>query len=207
MRRTLLAAAAALVIGAGSLTACSSQSSTTNAAGSRPDPSDYTAVVDSGSNGSRMFLYANASTESATEVELEYSFDPKAGSIPGFAGLASYAADPSAAGPSGIAPLLAGLTTYLDQNSIPKSEVPVSVMATAGMRELDQVNPQAVTAIYASVSETVSASGFPIGEVGTISGQREGLYSWADVNYGLGTFGSDKPAEPRGIVEVGGASA
>lgn len=158
----------------------------------------YVAVVDAGSSGSRIYLYELAPGDGLGTIEavFEDSGDPA---------LSSFADDPGQAGPRGLQPLLHELDAELVTRGLSAAEVPVSVLATAGMRHVDEANPDASAAIYASVSDVISAAGHRVGEVGTITGQHEGLYSWADVNYGTGGF--EPGRTPAGIVEVGGASA
>lgn len=154
----------------------------------------YLGVIDAGSSGSRIHLYSIAG-HTVSEVDLASSeIDTP---------LASFAAEPSQAGPAGIDPLLTDLDTFLNDTKVPASDITVSVMATAGMRK---VAPDAATAIYASASSAITEAGFTLGTAETITGDQEALYTWTDANDLSGSWTS-AAAHPVGIVEVGGASA
>jgi hypothetical protein len=160
----------------------------------------YLAVVDAGSSGSRVHFYRVVPDDAFIDIQELLQLHP-----PGLDALSSFEGHAEQAGPQGIQPLLAVLDTYLASNHIPKSQVPVDVLATAGMRLLAQTNPTEADAIYRSVHDTIAGEGYRVGEIRTISGTDEGLYSWADVNYLYRNFHLNKPT--KGIIEVGGASA
>jgi hypothetical protein len=178
----------------------------------------YTAVIDAGSSGSRIYLYETRKTKTFIEIR-----SPELANARVTPGLSSYGEDTgklsvTAAGTS-LMPLLATLQDYLVANNIPKQEVPVYVMATAGMRQIDRQNPDLSRAIYRHVENTIKNEGYPLGTksvaavpgvetlgpIGTLSGQNEALFGWLDVNYLMGNF--DTNAQTVGIVEMGGASA
>lgn len=119
--------------------------------------------------------------------------------------LASFRKQPAQAGPEGVAPLLDLLRTQLQTMGVDPATVAVNVLATAGMRELKRASPAAVRAIYASTRAAIAVAGMPAGRVGTISGRSEGIYSWTGANYLRGVF--NRGVAPKGIIEVGGASA
>ena len=160
----------------------------------------YLAVVDAGSSGSRIYLYKANSASGSTDIQDLAQIHPH-----GLDGLSSYEGNTGQAGPQGIRPLLDSLDAYLAANDISKNRVAVEVLATAGMRLLEQGNPPAAQAIYRSVRETIAGDGYQSGQIRTISGADEGLYSWADVNYLYRNFQPNRAT--AGIVEVGGASA
>ncbi|MFM0515170.1 hypothetical protein [Paraburkholderia sp. RL17-373-BIF-A] len=164
--------------------------------GATPTPT-YSAVVDAGSSGSRIYLYKSVPSNDFGTIEtlLDYTSI----SIPD---LSSYAGNPAQAGPHGVQPLLDQLTQYLRSNHLQEGHVRVSVLGTAGMRSVAR---GAATAIYDSVTKSISSSHYTVANVGTISGQEEGLYAWASVNHLKNTF--QDHATPYGIIEVGGASA
>jgi hypothetical protein len=156
--------------------------------------SQYIAVIDAGSSGSRVHLY-EASERRVSEVALDRSESD----IP----LASFADTPNMAGPEVIEPLLAELENAADQSNISPEEITVNVMGTAGMRK---VEPEAAADIYKSARDSIRAAGFVAGTTETITGDDEALYAWTDTNDLVGTF-TDSSQKPVGIVEVGGASA
>lgn len=168
-------------------------------AGIQPAPA-YLAVIDAGSSGSRAHLYRierNAQRVAVADLA-EFTED-------GLAALSRFGAQPAAAGPQGMQPLLRRVAAYLDSQAIPKSAVRVDVLATAGMRLLAEADPKAARAVYASVQETVARDGFRPGQADTISGADEGRYAWVDVNYLSRSF--DEGGQTQGIIDVGGASA
>jgi hypothetical protein len=147
-----------------------------------------------------MYLYRTVPDKTFIDIQDLVQLQP-----PDLNGLSSFESSVGQAGPHGIQPLLDMLNAYLDRNHIPKSEVPVDVLATAGMRLLEQSNRPAADAIYQSVRDAIARDGYRAGEVGTISGMDEALYSWADVNYLERNFHLNQAT--KGMVEVGGASA
>lgn len=156
----------------------------------------YMAVIDAGSSGSRIFLYER--TWAGSELRVQQLFTDTGGQA-----LSNFAGDPAAAGPQGVQPLLDKLTTRLDQLGLTRDQVQVNLLATAGMRLVDE---SAAALIYGSARNTIVASGLRPGRVETLTGQYEGIYAWVDVNNLAGRL-SAGASEPLGIVEVGGASA
>lgn len=160
-----------------------------------PD-SRYVAIIDAGSSGSRIYLFKAVKSNGSREAQdlMEYE-----GRGPG---LSSFSAAPEAAGEKGVAPLLGRLADYLKDHGVEKQSVEVNVLATAGMRLLDG---GAQRAIFESVRRYIAGQSFGVGDVETISGDMEAIYSWVDVNFLLGTFRDRRPT--IGVVEIGGASA
>lgn len=156
--------------------------------------SQYIAVIDAGSSGTRLNLYQQAQ-DSVTAVELENSKMD----VP----LASLSADPAQAGAEAVDPLLQPLAEFAKEQNIAVEDITVNVLSTAGMRKVDAA---AAEQIYESVDESITAAGFALGKTETITGAQEGLFAWADANSLKGTLGNSKK-DPIGIVEVGGASA
>lgn len=165
--------------------------------GATNDVFSYTAVVDAGSTGSRIYLYRSTKSENFGSVQTLLSYQPS-----NLNGLSSFGGDPAEAGPQEIQPLLDYLSAYLSHEKLLKSQVDIGVMATGGMRGVDQATS---SAIYGSVRDAIEKSGYVPGKIETISGAEEGLYSWVDINYLEGTLKAR--TKPVGLVEVGGASA
>lgn len=159
-------------------------------------PSSYVAVIDAGSSGTRLALYESAPDTQATRVYRAPSNTP---------GLSSFAANPSAAGPEAVTPLLDQLRTHLDGEGIAIADVPVALLATAGMRRLKLNDPAAAREIFASTRAAIEESGFPLRANKVLPDFQEALLAWLDANARAGTL--DTPAADIGIVEVGGASA
>lgn len=160
------------------------------------------AVVDAGSSGSRIYLYKITPDESFIRIKELFNNKDVPHGLSWYDGTQGADSAPGNAGASGIQPLLAKLQVYLETIGIAKNSVTVSVLATAGMRLVDA---DTSSAIYQSVKSTIKANGFVVRQVGTLSGQNEGLYAWADVNYLAGNFKAGTATQ--GIVEVGGASS
>lgn len=162
--------------------------------------SSYHAVVDAGSSGSRIHLYRISRADAGTAIT-----DVAQLASAGGDGLSSYQAQSEQAGQRGLQPLLQALNGWLQARQIGRDTVAVDVLATAGMRLLEQDDAPAAQAIYRSVRRIIQDYGYRDGELRTISGDEEGLYAWADVNYLQGNFRQGR--RTAGMVEVGGASA
>ncbi len=158
----------------------------------------YVSVIDAGSSGSRIALYEDGSQPLGSPNRLM----EKKPSVPP---LSDFESNPNEAGPKGIGPLLDELDAYLLTKGIDKSSVSVSVLATAGLRNVEQRDPAAEAAIIASVTAYIPTRGYVVGEVTIMSGQREALYAWIDANASDGTL--DDGDNNIGIVEIGGSSA
>ena len=167
----------------------------------RPQES-LVAVVDAGSSGSRIHLYKTTPDDSFVKIRQLFTNKDVPHELSWYDGNRGDDSAPGRAGASGIQPLLSVLAAYLDSNVIAKDQVSVSVLATAGMRMVDA---KTADAIYQSVKSTIANNGFSVRQVGTLSGQNEGLYAWADANYLAGNFKTGTATQ--GIVEVGGASS
>lgn len=175
--------------------ALSAASLPASAAPSGPTPT-YVAVIDAGSSGTRLGLFETA--EGIT-VEQVYRAPQRS------AGLSSFAANTSAAGPEAVQPLLDQLTGYLGDQGIALDDVPIALLATAGMRRLKLEDPVATREIFASTRTTLDASGLPVLANRILPDTQEAILAWLDANAKAGTL--QTPAKDVGIVEVGGASA
>lgn len=158
----------------------------------------YVAVVDAGSSGSRIALYEDGEQPLGSPNRLMEE-KPK---VPP---LSDFESNPAEAGTAGIGPLLDALDAYLVTNSIEKSSVSVSVLATAGLRNVEQRDAAKAAAIVGAVTAYIPTRGYAVGEVAIMSGQREALYAWLDANASDGTLADGD--NNIGIVEIGGASA
>ena len=178
------------------LTACSTSSYP------KRSPEKLTAVVDAGSSGSRIFLYKTTPDGAFVQIKQLFTNKNVPNGLSWFDNTQGTDSAPGKAGALGIQPLLTALKTYLDHNGIRHNQVSVSVLGTAGMRMVDA---DTSSAIYQSVRNTITSNGFTVQQLGTLTGQNEGLYAWADVNYLAGNFKAGKVTQ--GIIEVGGASS
>jgi hypothetical protein len=165
----------------------------------------YEVVIDAGSTGNRVYVYKQSEGNNAipdiTVQNLDKIKDKDGNKIK-----IKNKNDLPLAGNDvnqTIKPLLDLAKAYLQNKNVEINTVPVSVLATAGMRVLANENESKVIAKYAEVQAIIESAGFKVNSVRTILGTDEGLYSWLDINYN-----NLKEAKPtKGIIEVGGASA
>ncbi len=141
------------------------------------------AIVDVGSSGSRLYIYAKNSGQNVWQVAFSKKITP---------GLSSVSVD--------------HVDEYLNQliQMKPSKPMPISVYGTAGMRLLPQLQQQlryqAVTTWFEQHSEWI------LKQARTITGQEEGVYAWFAVQEELGALG--KPLKDlNAVIEIGGASA
>lgn len=155
----------------------------------------YAIIVDAGSTGSRLHLF-QYETEGHSLPVIKDVFTDKTK-----IGLATFAKNPEQAGES-LKPLFDKAYDYvLNTLQADPAKVHVSVMGTAGMRLIKKYEE---ILIYINVYEYLNEHyPFQVGSVETISGKKEGIYDWIDVNYLLGNF--DKK-NTIGTIDMGGAS-
>jgi len=163
---------------------------------SSAEGTSYVAVIDAGSSGTRLTLFARAADVTADRIYRAPTGTP---------GLSSFATRPAAAGPEAVQPLLDQLRSQLEAEGIAVADVPVALLATAGMRRLALDDPAAARAILASTRATIGDSGFPLRANRILPDTQEASLAWLDANAAAGTL--DRPADDIGILEVGGASA
>lgn len=162
---------------------------------------NYLVLIDAGSSGSRAYTYQITTPEGGgVPTRIEQRSDAKVQP-----GLSSFKAEPAKAGES-IQGLLAAEGSVL--SALPeacKEKTPVAVMATAGMRLLEEEagGDAAAKAIYAAVADQVKAAGLDLRFAGTISGAQEAVYAWLTANYALDRLAGD---ETVGALDLGGAS-
>jgi len=145
-------------------------------------------VIDAGSTGSRLHIYAYDVDVNNTPREINEIFSKKI--QPGF---------------STIGTDQASVNQYLKTlfANTPNTNMPVYFYATAGMRLLSNEKQMAY---YERLKQWFSSqSQWQLVSAKTIKGTEEGLYGWLAVNYELGTLASpDKPL--AGVMDTGGAS-
>lgn len=146
------------------------------------------AVVDAGSTGSRLHIYAYDVDDHNTPIQIDEIWVKKIKP-----GLASVEATPKA--------IDAYLTTLFAD--APESNFPIYFYATGGMRLLSNPLQQSYYQHIKQWLDTQTQS--VLLEAKTISGTQEGLFGWLAVNYKLGSLQSiDKPLV--GVMDMGGAS-
>lgn len=154
----------------------------------------YRIIIDAGSSGSRLHLYAYDNHTAFPCIKTLFSINTKPG-------LSSFAHTPDKAAHS-LDGLIDAAQHYLKAHHISAQDTTLSLMGTAGMRLISKKQQQA---IYEAIRENIDAHyRFPIDHLETISGQMEGLYGWLDVNYLLGHFKNHTPTV--GSIDMGGAS-
>lgn len=158
---------------------------------------NYLAIIDAGSSGTRLTLYADDPRSLLPRETASAKTNTR--------GLSSFAAEPAQAGPGAVTPLLEQLDTYLTQNGIAAADVPVALLATAGMRNVLRDNPPAAQAILSSTAAALTASGHPVADNRILPAAQEATLAWLDANVLAGTL--TKKVGGIGIVEIGGASA
>lgn len=159
----------------------------------------YQVLIDAGSSGSRahVFMYEDPLPPITLPIIKDIytkSTNP---------GLSFYAKNPELAGQS-LEPILEGSKTYLTNIGVDLSKVPVSVLATAGMRLLPLKEQ---TAIYNDVYNYIkNHHTFSVTQqnIRTISGIQEGVFGWLDINYLSNNL--IHPEKTIGSIDMGGAS-
>ncbi len=145
------------------------------------------AVVDAGSTGSRLHIYAY-DLQDNNPAHINELFSKKI--QPGIATIERNSVS---------------VHQYLTQlfAETPEKNMPVYFYATAGMRLLSHESQHAY---YVAIKEWFATQPeWRLMSAKTITGQEEGVYGWLAVNYGLGTLASpDKPLV--GVMDMGGAS-
>lgn len=165
----------------------------------------YVAVIDAGSSGSRVHVYQYTAAARVRVLPDHATFKQKPG-------LSSFEAHPSEAGSS-----LDALVVFAKEH-VPADRVaatPILLKATAGLRLVQQKNPDAVAAILDSARDALARSGFRFesSDAEIISGQEEGMLGWLALNYLTASSPASKGANLRGgetamwgLLEMGGAS-
>lgn len=175
----------------------------------------YTAVIDAGSTGSRIYLYQHGWVRGRVIVSIardssgspiERKLEP---------GLSFYAATGNfSAAAASLDPLLSFISTELEaKGSAIVSPVSLFVYATAGLRFLPIAVQQAtVEAIVSRVAARFPLLSLSSSNARVITGKEEGLFAWLALNYALDTLNqpthslSSNAAATAGLVELGGAS-
>ncbi|CAD5220211.1 unnamed protein product [Bursaphelenchus xylophilus] len=176
-----------------------------------PDLS-YGIVIDAGSTGSRLFLYAFTSGTtneliSVKPVKDEFGADVVKKVSPG---LSSFEKNPNDA-PGYYKPLLDFASKYIPYEMQPFT--PVFIFATAGMRLLPQQRQDEILRAVRTQLPSLTRLQVLPEHIQVIDGKWEGIYSWIAVNYVLGRFNlredvthSSIRDKTAGMIDMGGAS-
>ncbi|TAL59792.1 MAG: multidrug DMT transporter permease [Legionella sp.] len=146
------------------------------------------AVVDAGSSGSRLHVYAYDLDETNTPINIDEIWNRKA--IPGL---------------SAIEHEHGSVSTYMEKlfQNAPKSVMPVYFYSTAGMRLLPKTHHKDINELVADWFDKQYY--WRLESARTIPGNEEGVYAWLAVNYQLKLLNqTDKPLS--GVMDIGGAS-
>lgn len=155
---------------------------------------NYAIIVDAGSTGSRIHLFHFYENNNFFVIEEKFSKKTEPG-------LSSFVEQPEQASAS-LKVLFDALSAQIKLYQIDSSKIPVFVWGTAGMRLLPIEKQQL---IYENVKSFIQKNySFASIEVETISGNKEGIFGWLDVNYLAQTFQKKEPT--IGAIDVGGAS-
>lgn len=100
-------------------------------------------------------------------------------------------------------PLIQEARLFLPRHKI--KSVPLFLMATGGMRRLEEQQHDEFLILRDAVTEYIKTCGFGDSQYQTISGEDEGLYGWVAANYIDKKFRPS--ADTHGFMEMGGESA
>lgn len=161
---------------------------TTSAASTECQQHQCIAIVDGGSTGSRLHVYAYDRDQTKTPINIKELWTKKV--KPGL---------------STIETNQATMNAYLGSlfSDAPADNIPVYFYATAGMRLLSQPRQKQ---IYRLVQNWFSNQPqWDLKSSRTLTGTEEGMFDWLAVNYQLGTFNSANKSAV-GVMDMGGAS-
>ena len=146
------------------------------------------AVIDAGSTGSRLHVYAYDLDQTNTPAQIHEVWIKKI--KPGLATLETNQES-----------IDAYLNTLL--SAAPTTHIPVYLYATAGMRLLP---PQKQKMLYQGLNNWFTKQDqWQLLKAKTITGNEEALYDWLSVNYHLGTLNAPQ-TQSVGVMDMGGAS-
>lgn len=164
---------------------------------------DTIAIIDGGSSGSRLYVYAvDKSSKTVNCIYPVSKLEQDASKGQALSTLES--------NPDKVKTFLNTMTAKYDNRNKPTKRL--YILATAGMRLEDSTK---VRAIYSYMANITTPYNYKVENAMTISGQYEGLYAWIAVNLGAGNIGTGISAPektptyigtPYGIIEIGGAS-
>ncbi|MBF0408436.1 MAG: hypothetical protein HQM10_13885 [Candidatus Riflebacteria bacterium] len=155
----------------------------------------YLAVVDSGSSGSRLYLFElthENNRPKVKEIELKNNtVEP---------GLYSLSKAPDRIGEY-FKPLLKSLKAGMVSVGLKSDQISFYVFSTAGMRI---ASPLERERLYKILKNYIESEKFNFVDVRMIKGHFEGLFAWITVNYLM--HGFTKNVESFGVLDMGGGS-
>ncbi|KAK4725982.1 hypothetical protein R3W88_030899 [Solanum pinnatisectum] len=157
----------------------------------------YAVIFDAGSSGSRVHVFCFDENLDLVPIgnELELFVQKKPG-------LSSFASDPVAAADS-LLPLLKDAENVVPRNL--RSNTPVRVGATAGLRQLEGDASDRILQAVRDFLKSKSSFKAKADAVTVLDGNQEGAYQWVTINYLLGKLGK-KYSDTVGVVDLGGGS-
>ncbi|KAK6772936.1 hypothetical protein RDI58_028174 [Solanum bulbocastanum] len=157
----------------------------------------YAVIFDAGSSGSRVHVFCFDENLDLVPIgnELELFVQKKPG-------LSSFASDPVAAADS-LLPLLKDAENVVPRNL--RSNTPVRVGATAGLRQLEGDASDRILQAVRDFLKSKSSFKAKADAVSVLDGNQEGAYQWVTINYLLGKLGK-KYSDTVGVVDLGGGS-
>lgn len=173
----------------------------------------YHAVIDAGSSGTRLFLYAAEPAAYPTIsliAEIEHSATPSGKKEDGINNFV----DPGSPSKQNdvlretIYPLLDSIRPIIRECGVSTADVRVDLLGTAGMRYAERMYGRAaIEAFYTILRQGILAAGFMPGQIRTCDGfTEEGVWTWINLNdLERDIFRTDN--DPVGVLEVGGSSA
>ena len=185
------------------------------AGGTGPSFPIYTAVIDAGSSGTRIFLYKVTPgvypiVEKLIEKENNKAEDGINDFINNQGGISgNLGADQ--VGPFVIGPLLDAITPRLAEMGVRPKDVLIDLLATAGMRTEEirygGIHTDAeIAGFYKNIKNYIGEKGFSAGDVRTTDGNsEEGKWTWTNLNDKYNNIFITNNA-PVGVIEVGGSS-
>ncbi|XP_054639118.1 ectonucleoside triphosphate diphosphohydrolase 3 [Dunckerocampus dactyliophorus] len=172
---------------------------------------EYGIVIDSGSSRSNIYVYEwPGEKENETGVVTEKLNCRVAG-----AGISDMKIDPKKDAQSweGFKECMKNVSATIPAKK--HKTTPLFLGATAGMRLLQEKEPQRANEILESLREYLQSLPFDFQNASIITGQEEGLFGWITVNYLLGnfleknlwnTYARPQASKTMGSMDLGGAS-
>ncbi|KAF8465679.1 nucleoside phosphatase family-domain-containing protein [Kalaharituber pfeilii] len=173
------------------------------------------AILDAGSSGTRIFLYiwhrrlsreGKPRLPAREEIELPFGWDPRlARTKPGVSALVTKKS------PGRVKEYLASLFEYvapfLKKNGMRISSTPLFMLATGGMRDLQQRSYGDYNILVQEIKDYLKTTGYDCPVYETIGGEDEGLYGWIAANFNAQRFQKESQSGTRGFMEMGGQTA
>ena len=170
--------------------------------GGRASGAEYALLIDAGSSGSRIHLYKwqhddDASIPLIEEIPLEKDCKK---TEPGLSKREPGDIDKA------LEPLIRCARSKLNDQVEDLKAIPLYLMATAGMRLLENKNKPRHDEIMEQVRVYLEGAPFDFRDASTIDAREEALYAWVAANYQNLSLRTKTENGTIGILELGGAS-